>query len=486
MGHETLSLKEFKEELGSFEGLDKDTLGNLSLKIVAKWDTETVVNFLNHCGLEEYAEAFRSNQIVGENLLKMTDEDLMELGIKARGHISKLRADFRKLKKINEQQHRNKKLYAKLKMKVVELTPEPTQQWRPWKSTSGNDQDERRSSYAENGSSNSSEASDDSVKHSINHSDRTKDRKQLGSIDVELPKQPKRKQSDVVLDRQRSDELDVGESPLTTTLQMPQIPPPLQLNPNGKDSGVVFYDKEAQRPRLRKALTIEEDCFENEVNLDSVNLKDGIFDNQQKTESKQHSSSSSSSSNVSESQASNKDKRSKRRRHRRGKNQLHTHNLISEKDLKELSKISEGSFGVVYFGYYYGKEVAVKVFKQKDKNINMQNFVKEVDILSQLRHKNIILLMGLCVGESKYMIVTEYMKNGSLYALIHEQKRRFSIEECLDLVIDIVQAMAYLHMKDILHCDLKTSNILVDKDMNFKLADFGLSRIRDTSSKPSY
>lgn len=484
IGNETLSLKEFKEELGSFEGLDNNMLGNHSADSVAKWDTETVVSFLMRGGLEEYAEAFRSNQIVGENLLKMTDDDLVDLGIKARGHISKFRSDIHKLKKINEHQNRNRKLYDKLRVNIQNVDPEDTQQWRPWKSTSGGQNDEKKSSSDDNRSSNSSEGSDDSVKNSITNSDRTRDKKQLGSIDIEAPKQPKRKHSDDVLGRARSDDNEIAESPLGMNQQLAQVPPTLQLDgPVAQPkAGVVIYDKEALRPKFTKALTIEEDQIVCDCPLDSVYQKEPNNDNQQKTDSKQLSSSSSSSSQVSESQASNKDKRSKRRRNKKAKNQVPTHNLINEKDLKSLSKISEGSFGVVYFGFYLGKEVAVKVFKKKDKNINMQNFSKEVEILSQLRHKNIILLMGLCVGESKYMIVTEYMKNGSLYALIHEQKRRFTIEECLDLVIDIVQAMAYLHMKDILHCDLKTSNILVDKDMNFKLADFGLSRIRDTSS----
>jgi len=53
------------------------------------------------------------------------------------------------------------------------------------------------------------------------------------------------------------------------------------------------------------------------------------------------------------------------------------------------------------------KEVAIKVFKKKDKKLNMENFLKEVEILSGLKHKNVILYMGVCITDSQYMIITE-------------------------------------------------------------------------------
>jgi serine/threonine protein kinase len=54
-----------------------------------------------------------------------------------------------------------------------------------------------------------------------------------------------------------------------------------------------------------------------------------------------------------------------------------------------------------------GDEVAVKVFKKKENKVNLENFLKEVEILSGLKHKNIILYMGICLSGSNYMIVTE-------------------------------------------------------------------------------
>ena len=75
--------------------------------------------------------------------------------------------------------------------------------------------------------------------------------------------------------------------------------------------------------------------------------------------------------------------------------------------MKYIEKISEGAFGVVYLGTYLEKEVAIKVFKKRDKKINMENFLKEVEILSGLKHRNLILYLGFCLSDSNYIIITE-------------------------------------------------------------------------------
>lgn len=74
------------------------------------------------------------------------------------------------------------------------------------------------------------------------------------------------------------------------------------------------------------------------------------------------------------------------------------------------------------------------------------------------------------------------MDNGSLYDLIHVKMVKINIDRIVEIIVDVAQAMVYLHKKEIFHCDLKSSNILVDRNWNIKLADFGLSRIRDHSS----
>jgi serine/threonine protein kinase len=80
---------------------------------------------------------------------------------------------------------------------------------------------------------------------------------------------------------------------------------------------------------------------------------------------------------------------------------------IDKSDLKYIKSISEGAFGKVYLGTYMEKEVAIKKYKEKNSKINTENFLKEVEILSSLRHKNVVLYMGVCLNDRGYRIITE-------------------------------------------------------------------------------
>ena len=101
---------------------------------VKKWNTETVIQFIRHSGLEEYEQSFRDNQIIGENLLKMDDNDMRELGVKAQGHIVKFRKCISKLLKINETQKRKRKINNKLlalRTHNIEKSPPNRISWDP-------------------------------------------------------------------------------------------------------------------------------------------------------------------------------------------------------------------------------------------------------------------------------------------------------------------------------------------------------------------
>lgn len=88
--------------------------------------------------------------------------------------------------------------------------------------------------------------------------------------------------------------------------------------------------------------------------------------------------------------------------------------------------------------------------------------MKEVHVLSDLKHPNIVLYMGLCITVNRYQLVTEFMENGSLYDQLHIKKTKFNKEQQLEIIDDIVQGMVYLHnMKNMLHRDLKSSNVLI-------------------------
>lgn len=80
-------------------------------------------------------------------------------------------------------------------------------------------------------------------------------------------------------------------------------------------------------------------------------------------------------------------------------------------------------------------------------------------------------------------MVTEFMDEGSLFDHIHKHKTNLDDERAILIVEDIALGMAYLHGRKVLHCDLKSSNVLIDSNWNVKLCDFGLSKITSQLNK---
>ena len=101
------------------------------------------------------------------------------------------------------------------------------------------------------------------------------------------------------------------------------------------------------------------------------------------------------------------------------------------------------------------------------------------DIFTRLRHPNIISFMASCIYDNELYILTEYMSQGNLKNLLRTTDLDFHLK--LNIALDIANGMNYLHnlRPPIIHRDLKTSNILVDKSLNVKIADFGVAKIID-------
>ena len=83
-------------------------------------------------------------------------------------------------------------------------------------------------------------------------------------------------------------------------------------------------------------------------------------------------------------------------------------------------------------------------------------------------------------------MITEYLEGGSLFDLLHKEHIKLTEEKLVLLVEDIALGMSYLHGRGVLHCDLKSGNILIDSNWNIKLCDFGLSRINLNKSNYHY
>ncbi|WJX60327.1 hypothetical protein P8452_45551 [Trifolium repens] len=157
---------------------------------------------------------------------------------------------------------------------------------------------------------------------------------------------------------------------------------------------------------------------------------------------------------------------------------------IQWKDLQLRKEIGQGSFAIVYHGIWNASDVAVKVyFGNGYTEANLQDYIKEVDIMKRLRHPNVLLFMGAIYSQEKHAIVTELLPRGSLFRTLHKNNQTLDIRRHLRMALDVARGMNYLHHRNppIVHRDLKSSNLLVDKNWNVKVGDFGLSKLKDAT-----
>ncbi|KAK4260797.1 hypothetical protein QN277_003868 [Acacia crassicarpa] len=144
-------------------------------------------------------------------------------------------------------------------------------------------------------------------------------------------------------------------------------------------------------------------------------------------------------------------------------------------------KLGDGGFGSVYYGKLQdGREVAVKhLFNHNYKRV--EQFMTEVDILTRLRHTNLVSLFGCTSRQSsELLLVYEYIPNGTLASHLRGGSANpvlLTWPMRIKIAIETATALAYLHASGIIHRDVKSNNILLDNNLCVKVADFGLSRL---------
>ncbi|XP_010689175.2 L-type lectin-domain containing receptor kinase IX.1 [Beta vulgaris subsp. vulgaris] len=154
-----------------------------------------------------------------------------------------------------------------------------------------------------------------------------------------------------------------------------------------------------------------------------------------------------------------------------------TNNFSSEQ------KVGQGGFGGVYKGYLCDLDmsVAVKRFLRGSKQ-GKTEYITEVRIISRLRHRNLVQLIGWCHDKGEFLLVYEFMPNGSLDAHLFGKNAPLSWPIRYKIALELASGLLYLHEywhQCVVHRDIKSSNIMLDSNFDVKLGDFGLATLMD-------
>ncbi|KAL5774150.1 hypothetical protein ACOSP7_011707 [Xanthoceras sorbifolium] len=154
-------------------------------------------------------------------------------------------------------------------------------------------------------------------------------------------------------------------------------------------------------------------------------------------------------------------------------------------NFNSANKLGEGGFGSVYKGQLSdGTVIAVKQLSSKSRQGNRE-FVNEIGMISGLQHPNLVKLFGCCVEGNQLLLVYEYMENNCLaHALFGSESNTLKLDWATrqKICVGIARGLAFLHEESaikIVHRDIKATNVLLDRQLNAKISDFGLAKLKE-------
>lgn len=149
--------------------------------------------------------------------------------------------------------------------------------------------------------------------------------------------------------------------------------------------------------------------------------------------------------------------------------------VIHKNDLKIGEAIGKGEFGDVVLGSFRGQKVAVKTLKDSSKTA--QTFLAEASVMTSMRHRNLVQMIGVVFDWPSVYLVTEFMGKGSLVEYLRSRGRlHVTRRDQIHFATDTCAGMAHLELKKVVHRDLAARNVLISDDGVAKVSDFGLAR----------